>query len=210
MYTLYGYPKTRSVRVAWALEELQLSYNYVVVDVKKGAHFSDEYRQLHPSAKIPLLKTKEGVLAESGAIVTYLADKHAPGAFAPEVGTIARGKYQEILLFLLCELEQPLWSLAKHKFALPEALRLEGMLNTASAEWERAYGVFCLLLNDNNYLLGDSFSMVDILAGQILAWAQSSGMALDESTTLSYMERVLSRPAHEKAWRKEKSQATQS
>ena len=42
MYTLYGYPKTRSVRVAWALEELGLPFEYSLVDLKQGQHLSEE------------------------------------------------------------------------------------------------------------------------------------------------------------------------
>ena len=44
MYTLYGYPKTRSVRVAWALEELGLPFEYSLVDLKQGQHLSEEYK----------------------------------------------------------------------------------------------------------------------------------------------------------------------
>ena len=50
MYTLYGYPKTRSVRVAWALEELGLPREYSLVDLKQGQHLQ---KDLKPSV-LPL------------------------------------------------------------------------------------------------------------------------------------------------------------
>ena len=53
MYTLYGYPKTRSVRVAWALEELGLPFEYSLVDLKQGQHLSEGFKAISPASKIP-------------------------------------------------------------------------------------------------------------------------------------------------------------
>lgn len=206
MYTLFGYPKTRSVRAAWALEEVNQSYDYCVVDLKRGQHLTESFNEIHPGAKVPLLQTPDGVLSESAAILTYLAEQHAEGTLIPEPGTWARARYFEVMSFLVTELEQPIWNLAKHTFALRPELRLEGMAETARAEWTRAFSVFAKHLGNQPFLLGDSFTMVDVMAAQILAWAKNVQMPLECPNVAAFMERVLSRPAHEKAWRYERSQ----
>lgn len=206
MYTLYGYPKTRSVRVAWALEEANQTYDYKVVDLKRGEHFKEAFKAIHPGAKVPLLATPSGVLAESGAILTYIAQSHAEGTLIPLEATWQRARYNEVMSFLVTELEQPIWNLAKHTFALPPELRWDGMVETAKVEWTRAFGVFTQILGSQPFLLGETFTMVDIMAAQILAWAKNADMPIESPTVLAYMERVLSRPAHEKAWRFERSQ----
>ena len=105
MYTLYGYPKTRSVRVAWALEELGLPFEYSLVDLKQGQHLSEEYKAISPASKIPALSTPEGTLTESAAIVTFLAERHGMHEFIPEPGSFERAKYEEMMLLKLFSLQ---------------------------------------------------------------------------------------------------------
>jgi len=203
MYTLYGYPKTRSVRVAWALEELGLPYDYEAVDLKAGEHLSDTFKALTPSAKIPVLVTPDGALSESAAIVTFLAEKHGMHEFIPEPASFMRAKYEQVMVFLVSELEQPLWSMAKHTFALPEAQRIPQMLHTAQWEFAKALNAFSLMLADNEFVCGNTFTMADVIAGHVLSWARGSKQDLAYDNVKAYAERILSRPAYEKAWRRE-------
>ena len=203
MYTLYGYPKTRSVRVAWALEEIGLPYEYKVVNLKAGEHLNSAFKTLNPATKIPVLVTEQGALSESAAIVTFLAEKHAMEEFIPASGTFERGLYEQMMIFAVSELEQPLWSKAKHTFALPEQYRIPQMKDTAAWEFDRALTAFSLLLNDKEYVCGSLFTMADIVTAQVLSWAKGSELDLKFDNVNSYAERVLSRSAYEKAWRNE-------
>ena len=208
MYTLYGCPRTRSVRVAWALEEIGLPYHYVYVNLKADEHLTDTFKALNPATKIPVLTTPEGGLTESAAIVTYLAEKHALGEFIPLTGSYERGQYEQMMMFLVSELEPVLWNLDKHKFVLPEPYRIDAMVNTSKWEFERALGAFSALLGDNEYLCSGRFTMVDIMAAHLLSWG-SKGCKLDliYDNVKAYANRVLSRPAYEKAWRNEVTHA---
>ncbi len=203
MYTLYGFPKTRSVRVAWALEELGLDYQYRLVNLRAGEHLTPEYRAMNPAAKIPLLVTDEGPLAESAAIVTYLAEKHGMEEFIPKPGTFLRGQFEQVMHFLVTELEQPLWSMVKHDFALPEQHRINAMQETARWEFERAVTAFSQMLGDNEYVTGNLFTVADIVAGHILAWAKGSSVPVNSENVNAYSKRVLARPAYERAWKNE-------
>ncbi|WP_414828292.1 glutathione S-transferase family protein [Alteromonas sp. H39] len=205
MYTLYGFPKTRSVRVAWALEELELDYHYHLVNLRAGEHLSSEFRALNPAAKIPLLMTDDGPLAESGAIVTFLAEKHGMEEFIPKPGTYQRGRFEQMMHFLVTELEQPLWNMAKHDFALPESHRIRAMQDTARWEFEKAVTSFSHILADNEFINGDVFTVADIVAGHILAWAKGAAVPVDAENVIDYAKRVLSRPAYERAWKNETS-----
>ncbi|WP_338518558.1 glutathione S-transferase family protein [Alteromonas gracilis] len=209
MYTLYGYPKTRSVRIAWALEELGLPYNYHLIDLKMGQHLTDEYRAISPAAKIPALVTEEGALTESAAIVTFLAERHGMQEFIPEPGSFERAKYEEMMLFLTSELEQPIWNLAKHTFALPSEQRIDRMREVAVWEFQRVLPVFSAMLADNEFVCGNMFTMADVIAGHILAWAKGSKLDLTANgkceNVAVYAQRVLGREAYERAWRNEVS-----
>jgi len=83
---------------------------------------SPEYLKLNPQGKVPSLKHDDFVLTESAAILNYI-DALADGQFIPSAAK-ARAKYDELAFFVLSELEQPLWTTGKHKFAIPEEHRV--------------------------------------------------------------------------------------
>ena len=91
-------------------------------------------------------------------------------------------------------LEQPLWTLAKHKFVLPKELRTSEIKNAAFYEWEKAAQVVSNHLENNEYMLGNQFSVADIIIGQILLWATKvEGAKVDYLNIESYIDRLKKR-----------------
>ena len=80
---LYEFPPTRSIRPRWMLQELEVPFESIRVDLPKGEHRSPAFLKLNPAAKVPVLVDGDLVLNESVAIVLYLADKHAEKGFLP-------------------------------------------------------------------------------------------------------------------------------
>ena len=77
MITLYHLGLSQSDRIVWLMEELGLPYKLEWFD--RGADWlaPPEYVALHPAAMAPVIKDGNRVLAESTAIVQYIAHKHA-------------------------------------------------------------------------------------------------------------------------------------
>ena len=130
MLTVYGCPNTRSTRVVWALEEAGADYEYVPIDLRIGAGLQPDYLALNIGGKVPTLVDGGFVLTESGAICTYIGDRFPGAGLVPPVGTKERASYNQWCYFALSELEQPLWTLAKHRFALPKQYRVPAVLDT--------------------------------------------------------------------------------
>ncbi|RDV29035.1 glutathione S-transferase family protein [Alteromonas aestuariivivens] len=208
MYTLYGFPKTRAFRVTWALEEIGLPYEYKLVNLLKGEHRRPPFSERNPSAKVPWLECEQGGLSESAAILTYLADKHGQQEFIPKPGTFERAHFEQMMYFLMTELEQPLWYRAKHTFILPEEYRIKQMLAVSDWEFERAADVFSTLLGEQEFVCGDTLTVADILATHILVWAQGESLRLPENLK-QYADRMVERPAYRKAREVEASQIPQ-
>ena len=133
MITLYGTPVSRALRVSWLLEELDVAWQFQFLDFAKGENRSDWFLTLNPSGKMPVLKDGEFVLTESAAIMQYLAEVYGPN-WLPARGTQASALHAQWVSFITCELEQPLWTIGKHRFALPEAQRLPAIFPTA--KWD--------------------------------------------------------------------------
>ncbi len=193
--TVYGYPNTRSLRVTWTLEELQLDYEYRLVDLAKGELQSPEFLAINPAGKIPALQCEDGILTESGAIAEYLVERHPGAALMPAEGAFRRGVCRQWCLFALTELEQPVWTIGKHKFALPRDQRCAEIFPSAGWEFQRALKRLSEGLGDQDYLLGDSFSLADIFIGHTLFWGMAFKQPIEAPNVRAYVERLGQRPA---------------
>ncbi len=73
---LYEFAPTRSIRVRWMLQELEVPFEAVNVNLKAGEHRGDAFRKINPAGKLPALVDGDLVITESVAIVLYLAEKY--------------------------------------------------------------------------------------------------------------------------------------
>ncbi|MGB3928621.1 MAG: glutathione S-transferase N-terminal domain-containing protein, partial [Sphingobium sp.] len=83
-YRLYGAVTPNVGKVTALLEEIGASYDLVMIDVAGGEQHQPPFAAINPNAKVPVLEDREAGglrLAESGAILLYLAEKH--GAMLP-------------------------------------------------------------------------------------------------------------------------------
>ena len=91
-----------------------------------------------------------------------------------------------------------MWTIAKHRFALPAERRVPAVIETAGWEFDEAVKILASHLDKQSYLIGGSFSVADILAAHTLLWAKSTRLPLIGSLS-GYLERLLARPAVERA-----------
>ena len=196
---VWGPKKSRTFRILWALEELQVPYIHHHIDFKKKENKTDFFLAMNPFSKVPVLKFGETTLFESGAIVEFLASQFPEKSLAPPSHSPLYAKYLQWNYFAMTELEQPLWSMAKHKFALPLEYRISEMNDTALFEFNKALKVIEQEMSYKTYLLGETFYGCDILIGHTLQWARSVKV-LDEShpNTLNYMKRLNKRKSIDK------------
>ena len=193
MLTLIGSPMTRGFRVLWMLEELGLEYEVIAV----GPH-SKEMLAANPSGKVPALKDGDDIIIDSTAILQYLADKHQ--RFTAPAGTLARARQDSFTCFALDDIDSVLWVNAKHDFVLPEALRQPQIKSACQWELERAMSAFAKRLGDNEYVMGDEFTVPDLIIGHCSGWMQRSGFAWPDGKVSDYFNRVRGRAAFKKAW----------
>ncbi|WP_133407894.1 glutathione S-transferase family protein [Parashewanella tropica] len=204
MITLYGTPKSRALRVSWILEELNLDWEFSYLDFSKGDNRSPEFLAMNPSGKMPVIKDGDFVLTESAAIALYLAEKYGNGKLLPKAGTKESAKHHEWVSFIITELEQPLWSMGKHRFALPAEIRITEMKNTAIWEFNKAAELAENKLTDSHYLLGDELTVADILLAHTLLWAQVFEQTIPPKLTAFY-ERMQQLPSLNSAIEKAKA-----
>jgi len=194
MLKIYGYPKSRSYRAVWALEEVGAEYDYVKVDLMKGEGRKPEFLAINPFGKVPALIDGALVITESAAILTYIGEKFPDSNLVPTTNP-ARAAYFQWVAFTISELEQPLWTLAKHRYALPENLRVPAIEPTALWEFARAAGVLHQYMQGREYVAGGHFSGADIMVGHTLSWARNNQIPLESPVLEAYADRILSSPS---------------
>lgn len=200
---IYGHPQTRSTRVTWTAEEAAAEYEFVRVELGSGAHRQPPFTDLNPAGKIPLMVDGDLVLSESAAICNHIGARARDTELVPRSDSARRGEYDRWCFFAIGELEQPLWTIAKHSFVLPKRLRVRGVRDTARWEFEQAARVLSIGLGDRAYLLGERFTVADILVGHTLAWATYAKLGLAHDNLIDYARRVLSREALKRARERE-------
>ncbi|MDS4070424.1 MAG: glutathione S-transferase family protein [Candidatus Competibacter sp.] len=205
MLQVYGCPNTRSTRVVWALEEAGAEYDYHKIDLLAGAGRRPDYLALNPGGKVPTLVDGERVLTESGAICTYIGDCFPASGLTPPAGSPERARYNQWCFFVMSELEQPLWTIAKHRFALPEKRRVPAVIETAVWEFAVAAKVLAIGLGQREYLVGERFTAADLLAAHTLAWARANKLPPADPHVEAYVDRLLARPAWERARARERA-----
>lgn len=205
MIDIYGTPNSRSTRVLWCAEELGIEYNFKKVDFSSGENKSDAYLAINPAGKTPAIVDGDFVLSESTAILEFLAQEYGKGQIKPSDKSDNREKAlcAKWCSFSVCELEQPLWTMAKHSFIYPEDMRQDGILPVCQKEFQNALSVLSQQLDSNEYLLGEVFSIADILISHTLAWALSFQQEIPQSNLMSYVQRCTSRPAFKMAQQRE-------
>ncbi len=201
--TLYGCPNSRSLRIAWALEEAGAEYDYRRVDLFRGEGRQADYLVINPAGKVPVLETPDGRLAESGAILLWIAERFPTAGLLPEPSRSAeRASCLQWAMFVLTELEQPLWTIAKHRFVLPEEQRVPAIEHTAAWEFGRAAALLAGHLAARESIAG-GFGVADILAVHTLAWAKSARVDSGFALLDDYRDRHMGRPAVRRALQRE-------
>ncbi|MEM6637005.1 MAG: glutathione S-transferase family protein [Pseudomonadota bacterium] len=191
MYTLIGGKGSRAFRVMWALEELGQPYEHLPETPR-----SPVVRQHNPAGKIPVLIDGDTAITDSTAILHYLADRH--GALTAPAGTIERALEDGMTQFVLDEIDAALWLAARHRFILPEERRVAAVKETIAWELERSRDTLMERWS-GPYVMGDGFSIPDIILTHCLGWAVRARLPIRNDTLDDYLERMRSRPAYRAA-----------
>lgn len=203
MLTLYGMQQSRSFRCLWALEESGLDYDYVPLDIRADAEDPKstrhaDYLSLNVQGKVPTLVSGDLVLTESAAILYYIGRAAPDSGLLPNDSMKVYAKLDELVSFIITELEQPLWSKGKHWFALPEEQRVPQMFETAKFEFAKALHCLEHLLPEGEFAVADQFTIVDILLAQTFNWAMRFEFEVPDKY-LGLRERHYARPAAKRA-----------
>ena len=188
---LYHHPFSRAANVIWILEEVGTPYELRYVDLQAGAQKAPEILALNAMGKLPILVDGDAVVTEVAAIALYLADRYAYGRLAPRVDDPARGTYLRWTLFAPSVIEPG--CIAKSS-GWPYR---EGQVGWGSHE--AMLSAIESAVAKGPFLLGDTFSMADVVFGATLRFMLMFKMIEPRPAFTAYAERQMSRPAFQRS-----------
>ena len=190
-YTVIGSSKTRTLRVLWLLEELELPFEHLPF-----APASAEVKGYNPSGKVPVLIADGVTLTDSTAILTFLADRHR--RFTYPAGSLDRARQDGFTGLVLDEFEGLLWTSSRHSFVLPPEQRLPAI--KPSLKWE--YGNNQARLAERfvgPFVMGEQMTVADIVLSHCLMWAEAAKFPEPEPKLADYLRRMRARPGYRRA-----------
>ncbi|WGL61016.1 glutathione S-transferase family protein [Pigmentibacter sp. JX0631] len=163
---LYECPATRSDRVKFLLEEMQIPYEKKTLILSKSEHLSKEYLEINPSGCVPFLidSSADVKLIESGAICHYLAQKYKKNIYFPSEKNIKEQvAYDEVMFFITSTLDPICFNLFFHTKRLPPEKRIASIAEESIKKFSRTIEFISAKLEKNKYLLSDKLSTPDFI-----------------------------------------------
>ncbi len=203
--TIYHFAQSRSIRVAWLLEEMGVPYDLKIIprdQVKEYAQ-SPEYQALNPLGKFPTMVDGDVTMIESIAIMEYLMAKHDPGTLRPDPTDSAFPAYLQWLHFGESGMGTYVIMLMAHTYLLPEEHRLPGVAQWAKAEVNKCLSFIARGLEGQDYLCSTGFTAADISVGYMLFLLKIT-RNFDQAPEIleEYWDRLMDRPAWDKVSRR--------
>jgi glutathione S-transferase len=200
MLTVHHLNQSRSQRILWLLEELELPYEIKFYQRDAVTNLAPpELTAVHPLGKSPVITDGDRVVAESGAIVDYVIRRHANGRLAPDPATGDYDKYQEWLHYSEGSAMLPLM-LSFYVMRLGEAgAPLKPRIDSEIANH---LGYVDQALKGRDYLLGASLTGADVQMSFTGEMARALGRLADHPNIDAWVQRLHARPAYKRALEK--------
>jgi glutathione S-transferase len=180
------------VRALWALEEAGIPYELEIVS--KEGESGERHRTRHPLGRVPVLETDDGRLVfESSAICLYAAELAPEAHLIATDGSLERALAYQWIFFAMTEIEPPAIT------AMRARAGGEGENESALRAVGRGVDAVETALADRDHILGESFSVADIVVSEVTKMTGRLGVGEPGPNLLAYFERVAARPARDRA-----------
>ena len=193
MLTVHHLNNSRSQRILWLLEELEVPYQIKAYTRDTVTNLAPpELKAVHPLGKSPVIEDDGRIVTESGAITDYIIRRHGGGRLAPTPGTDAHETYLEWLHFAEGSAMTP-FLLALYTGRLGEAAaplqpRIQEQIGAHVA-------YFAQQLGSNDWLVENKLSGADVMMSFVAEIANAQGLGKHFPNVPDYVKRLQSRPA---------------
>ncbi|THD57615.1 glutathione S-transferase family protein [Phenylobacterium sp.] len=194
---LYHCVDARSFRPLWALEELGLDYELVVMPFPPR-YRAKEFMAINPLGTVPALEDGQTFMTESAAIVQYLATRDGPNSLGVEPGEAAYGAWLNWLHFGEATLTFPQTLVLRYRTFEPG--RAEAAADDYAKWFLARLRAVDRAMETEEFLCAGRFTAADISVGYALLLAEQLSLSAEfKPQTAAYWARLQTRPAFQAA-----------
>lgn len=186
------------MKVALLLEELELPYRLIPVDMLKGQQFDTHFSTLNPNNKVPVIVDDGTTVFDSNAILLFLAEKH--GRFLSANNEQARAALLSWLMFVASGVGPYSGQAVHFRHYAPGAQDYGAERYLFEAR--RHYGILDAHLADRPWILGEDYTIVDIATW---GWARNITRVIGDDAPerfprlAQFLDTINARPAAQRA-----------
>ncbi|MGH6956136.1 MAG: glutathione S-transferase family protein [Caulobacteraceae bacterium] len=200
MIVVHHLNESRSQRILWLLEELELPYEIKFYRRDATTNLAPpELTAVHPLGKSPVISVDGRAIAESGAIVDYIVRRHAGGRLAPDPSSPDYDKHQEWLHYAegsaMLPLMLQLYTMRLGEAGAPLKPRIDG-------EIANHLGYLDQSLAGRDYLMGSDLTAADVQMSFVGEVGRAFGRLADRPNLDAWLNRLHARPAYKRALEK--------
>ena len=196
---------SRSIRPLWTMEEMGLDYELEVMQFPPRFTHAG-YTEMNPIGTVPFFTDDADgpehivQMTESAGISQYVVDRYGPTDLAVGVNESGYGDYLNWLHRSDATLTFPQTLVLRYTILEPEATRLPKVAEDYTKWFYSRLRSVELATADNEFLVGNRFTIADIAVGFALHLAELLGLAEGfKPNTKAYYGRLKARPAFQKA-----------
>lgn len=201
-YKLYWAKGTGAFIPQVLFEEIGASYEKIVIDIEKEEHRGAEFLSINPLGEIPALVLPDGAfMTESAAMVLQICERHPEAKLAPPPGSAESAIFQRWLLFIAANLYPGNMRFYYGERFTTDPQGGEGVTRAARAALDHQFGILNKALSPGPYLLGETFSAVDLCLFMMIQWHPDIPQLLEANAGLKrHTELVAARPVVARVW----------
>ncbi len=196
MIVLHHLAYSRSTRIIWALEDLDVPYQLVRYDRTPEFRAPPALTDVHPLGKSPAIQDGPLILGESSVILNYINSKYGGGRLAPPIDTEAHAVHEEWLQYVESTAAFPIMTMviAKKTGGLPDKMNA-----FFAAPLRKTLGHIAKSVENTPFLMGDALMLADIQMSYTLEMAYRAGLLAEHTPIVDYLARLKAQPGYLKA-----------
>jgi glutathione S-transferase len=214
MLTVHHLNNSRSQRVLWLLEELELPYEIKRYQRDaKSLMAPSALKKVHPLGKSPVVTDGDLTVAESGAIIEYVLERYGKGRLVPPAGTAARRRHAywlhyaegSLMPVLVMKLVFSRLPVVAPFLVKPLVKGIVRNVNRGFLDPQLGLHLHYLEaeLTKTAWFAGEDFTAADIqMSFPVEAAAARGGLGPDYPRLHAWLERIQARPAYRRALEK--------
>ena len=174
MYKLFYAPKSASMGVRTILEEIGAPYELIHTSVEMDKPRPREQLAINPNGWVPVLLWEGGAMYECAAIAVYLCDRHPEARLAPNVDDSDRALFLQTLVYFSNSVQNA-FQLTYYPDRFVDTPAEEPSAQQRGIRRLReTWRVIDDQIGENQWVLGDRFSVVDIYLFMLTTWLRSA------------------------------------